>query len=239
MGLYVGVFLLHASENDDYFGTNTNLPAARDAAKAYAHKVATLLHNNTNVWSWVSVRYGSADPYDSQIYDYLAQGILDDAGPDFQPIIGIHPGTASTSVTDFSNRSWLSIHMLQSGHQFEHFEDSMGRDWKQTDELIDGGYSFAKPIFDAEPIYENIVDKVWREVDPPPMETDRRANASIVRFKAYEAVFAGAFGHTYAHENSDYLWTMAMITTSLLLETSIGELLPISTARLHHTAGNS
>jgi hypothetical protein len=55
----------------------------------------------------------------------------------------------------------------------------------------------AKPVLDGEPIYEDTSDGVWarRDVSGP------RADAGAVRRKAYWAVFAGACGHTYRHND--------------------------------------
>lgn len=207
-GLYVGVFLVWGNEISKpyYFGTDTTV------ARNYARDLAALLHNNTNVWYSVAGEYDSGSAGTSMFLN-LAGGITDDAHdplnpPDINPIVGIHPGNVATSLTDFPNVPWLNIHMLQSGHQFKRRElESFV--YRQTDELIDQNYapniSNPKPIFDAEPMYENIVDFVWH--NPNATATDPRADASIVRFKAYEAVFAGACGHTYGHDNVHSFWT--------------------------------
>ncbi|HST00009.1 MAG TPA: DUF4038 domain-containing protein [Terriglobales bacterium] len=125
----------------------------------------------------------------------------------------IHPGNPQTSVTQFAPGGahpvpWLDFHMLQSGHVFER-EFVNNFQIRQTDELIDAAYAISspKPVFDGEPMYENIVNRVWVDLVNTNANSPR-ADASIVPFKAYEAVFAGAFGHTYAHENTDYLWTV-------------------------------
>ena len=220
-GLYVGVFLVHGSEigRSKYFRDSTA------QAHDYARDLATLLRNNSNVWYSVSVEYDAIHNFEPEkitaaqfaMFDSLAQGLR--AGSQGSAILrGIHPGRPQTSVLQFAPGggcggavpchpgTWLDFHMLQSGHNSKR-AIFRGFQIKQTDELIDQGYALTtpKPIFDGEPIYENSVDGAWNDDSSGP--NSPRADASLVRFKAYEAVFAGAFGHTYGHENTVYLWS--------------------------------
>ena len=110
-------------------------------------------------------------------------------------LMTIHPGAALTSSKDFHEEPWLDFNMLQSGH----FIDSAAYKMPDTYELIARDYALAhiKPVLDGEPIYEDTPDGIWvhRDTNRP------RAGAIAVRRKAYCAVFAGAFGHTYGHND--------------------------------------
>jgi len=110
-------------------------------------------------------------------------------------LMTIHPGEALTSSKDFHEEPWLDFNMLQSGHLI----DSAAYKMPDTHELIARDYALTpiKPVLDGEPIYEDTPDGIWVHRD-----TNRtRAGASDVRRKAYCAVFAGAFGHTYGHND--------------------------------------
>ena len=197
-GLYVGVFLVWGDEVTTYLGTDTTL------AYNYGQELAAFLNDNKNVWYSVSGEYDFINGFTGEItqeqalmFHSLAQGLAAGSPPD-APLKSIHPAKPQTSLTHFGDEdaNWLDVHMLQSGHRFDPF--------KQTARLIDEGYVESyKPIFDGEAIYENIVDQ-----GSPQGAEGPRANASIIRFKAYEAVFAGAFGHTYGHDNVHKFWTV-------------------------------
>jgi hypothetical protein len=96
---------------------------------------------------------------------------------------------------DFHEQPWLSFNMIQSGH----FIDSHAFSSPENYELVAADYarSPTKPVLDGEPIYEDTPDAVWkvRHVNRA------RAGADAIRRKAYWAVFAGAFGHTYGHND--------------------------------------
>ena len=199
-GLYVGVFLVWGNEVTKYFGTNTTL------AYNYGRDLAALLKDNDNVWYSVSGEYDFINGFSGEITNQQAlmfhsfgDGVAAGSSPNVA-IESIHPAVPQTSIAHFGDpdASWLEVHMLQSGHQFD------ADPYKQTDQLIDEGYlSSPKPIFDGESMYENLVDNAAVNGANGP-----RANASIIRFKAYEAVFAGAFGHTYGHANVHTFWTV-------------------------------
>jgi len=110
-------------------------------------------------------------------------------------LMTIHPGAARTSSLDFHAEAWLDFNMLQSGHMI----DCRAFGAAENYELIahDYGLSPMKPTLDGEPIYEDTPDGVWvvKNTDGP------RADAAAVRRKAWWAVFAGACGHTYGHND--------------------------------------
>jgi hypothetical protein len=107
----------------------------------------------------------------------------------------IHPGAARTSSLDFHRESWLDLNMLQSGH----VADAAAFGMEENHALIAHDYTLTptKPVLDGEPMYEDTPDAVWiRQSTEGP-----RAGAEVMRRKAYWAVFAGACGHTYGHND--------------------------------------
>jgi hypothetical protein len=110
-------------------------------------------------------------------------------------LMTIHPGGGQSSSRDFHDAAWLDFNMLQSGH----FIDSSAYRSPENHELISHDYALAptKPVLDGEPIYEDTPDGVWavKNTHGP------RADAAAVRRKAYWAVFSGACGHTYGHND--------------------------------------
>ena len=151
------------------------------------------------------------------MFDKMAEGLA--TGSQSSTMLrGIHPARLESSVPQFGINTntgyphptnwvnWIGLHMLQSGHYFTDYPNDCLSP-QQPDQLVDAGLADGKPIFDAEPMYEDAVDYGWYSCHGP---LTRRANASIVRFKGYEAVFAGAFGHTYGHNNVKNFWTVGV-----------------------------
>jgi hypothetical protein len=85
--------------------------------------------------------------------------------------------------------------MLQSGHQ----NDSPTHGLEENHTLITHDYGLmpVKPVLDGEPMYDDTPDAVWmkRSID------GTRGDVEVMRRKAYWAVFSGAFGHTYGHND--------------------------------------
>lgn len=81
--------------------------------------------------------------------------------------------------------AWISFTMLQSGHGAE----------KKNYELIAAEREERPdfPVWDGEPAYE-MMPMTWPVTDP-----DCFHGTAIVRNRAYWALLAGAFGHTYGH----------------------------------------
>jgi hypothetical protein len=126
-------------------------------------------------------------------FNAVARGLREGHGS--TQLMSIHPGAAITSSLDFHQEAWLSFNMLQSGH----VADREAYGMPEAHALIAHDYVLtpAKPVYDGEPMYEDTPDAVWirQSVEGP------RAGADVMRRKAYWAVFAGAFGHTYGHND--------------------------------------
>lgn len=125
------------------------------------------------------------------IWRAMAAGIEAGAGSPEAALIGYHPDAARTSAEWFHQEPWLDFNTWQSGHCRER------RPWAmiaQTRTLKP-----AKPVLNAEPIYEN---------HPVCFDAAGQgySDATDVRNVAYWSVFAGAFGHAYGHHSVWQLW---------------------------------
>jgi len=193
-GLYVAVVPMWGQEYGKAFGA--------DAAKArrFGQWIARRYAGQSDVLWIVSGEYDSINAFrlpisaeQKAVLNSVAEG-LRDVHKGTQ-LMTIHPGAARTSAGDFHREPWLSFDMLQSGHQI----DSEAYGLAENHALIAQALACSppKPVLDGEPTYEDTPDGVWvhRDVNRP------RADGPAVRRKAYWAVFAGACGHTYGHND--------------------------------------
>ncbi|MBP3912814.1 MAG: DUF4038 domain-containing protein [Lachnospiraceae bacterium] len=96
-------------------------------------------------------------------------------------------GECSTFSYWTPDDAWISFTMLQSGHgAFKKNYELIERERKGRKELI-------YPVWDGEPAYE-MMPMTW-----PVEDLDSFHGTYIVRKRAYWALLAGAFGHTYGH----------------------------------------
>jgi hypothetical protein len=192
--LYIALVPMWGDEYSKAFGS--------DSQKAYrfGQWIGKRYASHSHVLWIVSGEYDAINGYrlpisaeQKSIFVSMARG-LGEAHNGTQ-LMTIHPGAALTSSKDFHEEPWLDFNMLQSGHLI----DSAAYKMPDTYELIARDYALAhtKPVLDGEPIYEDTPDGIWvhRDTNRP------RAGAMAVRRKAYCAVFAGAFGHTYGHND--------------------------------------
>ncbi len=145
---------------------------------------------------------------DVAIWSAMAKGIMEATGG--KAVISFHPQPCPLgSATWFDKDAWLSFNMFQNGHCREN----------PVYDKIQAAYHLqpAKPVMDAEPIYED---------HPVCFNVQGLGTSSAydVREYAYLDLFAGAFGHTYgchdiwqfyspAHEGVNgphYYWQKAM-----------------------------
>lgn len=120
-------------------------------------------------------------------------------------LVTFHPFGRTGSYLWLNDEKWLDFNMFQSGHRRydQTFlgewddktsnEDSFGEDNYQY-VFKNKTYKIQKPILDAEPSYEGIVQGL-HDFKEPCWE------ASDVRRYAYWSVFAGACGFTYGHNS--------------------------------------
>jgi len=105
-------------------------------------------------------------------------------------ILTYHPQGGHSSAEWLHDEPWLDFHMLQSGHsQKSRPEEMLANDWQ---------LSPAKPVLNAEPMYEQIRN----ELDP----TKPKLGADVVRPFWYRSVFAGSCGITYGANEVWMMW---------------------------------
>lgn len=117
-------------------------------------------------------------------------------------LMSYHPFGRTSSTQWFHNADWLDFNMFQSGHRRYDQVKGDGDDKAQASQAEDNwryveeGLSRKprKPIFDAEPSYEEIPQGLHDPSQP-------WWKAPDVRRYAYWDVFAGAAGHTYGHNS--------------------------------------
>ena len=127
------------------------------------------------------------------LFNAMAAGLSDGHGG--TQLMTIHPAVPRTSSYEFHDQPWLDFNMLQSGHLAD-LEAHGGREiYRQISDDYD--LAPAKPVLDGEPSYEDLPDR--RTLVP--------MGEDVVRRKAYWAVFAGAFGHTYGHTDVWCFWS--------------------------------
>jgi len=193
-GLYLMIFPL--------WGHDFNQTVGTDIERVYRLGLwlGRRYRNRTNVLWSVSGEYDSINDFrlpisetQKSIINAMARGLREGHGG--TQLMSIHPGAARTSSRDFHHEPWLDLNMLQSGHQ----ADATAFGMEENYALIarDYGLTPIKPVYDGEPMYEDTPDAVWikQSLEGP------RAGAEVMRHKAYWAVFAGAFGHTYGHND--------------------------------------
>jgi hypothetical protein len=134
-------------------------------------------------------------PEDIAIWDSMAYGLKDGSGG--AHLVSYHSGGGHSSSEYFHHKDWLDFNTVQSIH----------RSQDPNFELVtlDHGLVPTKPTLDMECRYEDhpdgrLVDlrQVFAgEIDPE----KERIDAFDVREGAYWAVFAGAAGHGYGHND--------------------------------------
>lgn len=152
-------------------------------AKIYGKWIAERYKNKTNI-IWVTG--GDRNPQNEaqvNIWRSMALGIQEGCVGAAKPLISFHPQPNDLGSAEwFHNDQWLGFNMFQNGH----CRNTPVYDKIQT------VYNMvpAKPVMDAEPIYE----------DHPVCFNAREmgiSNAYDIRLYAYLDIFSGAHGHTY------------------------------------------
>ncbi len=106
-------------------------------------------------------------------------------------LVTYHPSGGRGTANMLPNEPWMDFNMRQNGHVLTYYDryDKTRRDYDSKP---------TKPVFDSEPIYEDI---------PIAFNADKNgyATATDVRRPLYWNIFNGAFGHTYGHNS---VWQM-------------------------------
>lgn len=142
------------------------------------------------------------------VYDALAKGLTEGEGGD--PFITYHPtnlsfpGTAPPRTSlYFPDRAWLDMNMLQSSHFLDPSEylktEHADFSWRgpYSYEPISQEYASkpVRPIIDGEPRFEDLL------IDLGTSAHKGNWSGYDAGTAAYQAVFAGAAGHSYGHHS--------------------------------------
>jgi hypothetical protein len=164
-------------------------------ASAYGEWIGKRYKNRDNViWVLGGDRTPRPNSDDVKVWQLMAAGIVKGTGGNDQALLTFHPQPNAVNMGGSSNwfhqDTWLDFNMLQNGHCRDEINyDKIAFVYNRQP---------AKPVLDAEPIYE----------DHPVCfnATDLgTSNAYDVRKYAYLDLFAGAFGHTYGCHD---IWQM-------------------------------
>jgi hypothetical protein len=172
--------------------TNNFGPLDASSAYAYGQYIGRRYRGKPVVWvlGWDIAPWGREAVFHAEA-DGIAQGAGD--GDHSKVLITFHPHPSISSSNWFHNSGWLDFNSIQSGHM----DNSEAHNFPENHVLVASDYAKVppKPTLDAEPAYEDTQDGVWNATK------GLRMGADVMRRKAYWAVFAGAFGHTYGHND--------------------------------------
>jgi len=120
----------------------------------------------------------------------MARGIR--CGDGGAHMITFHPGGGLGSAESFHEEPWLDFNMRQNGHVAEYTN-------RYDKTRMDYDREPAKPIIDAEPIYED---------HPVSFDSLGRGHSLAIdtRRALYWDLFSGACGHTYGHHSVWQMW---------------------------------
>lgn len=161
-------------------------------AKTYGKFIGLRYRNSPNI-IWI---LGGDRPVEveiqRQVIVAMAEGIREGDGG--KHLISFHPTGGNGSSQYFHNELWLDFNMRQNGHSQSYTER-----YYMTSE--DYRLEPAKPVIDAEPIYED------HPVNFNP-DQNGHSTATDVRRPLYWDLFSGAFGHTYGHHSVWQMWSL-------------------------------
>ena len=161
-------------------------------AEVYGAWLGVRYRNRGVVWVLGGDRKVETDRH-KEILRAMARGLR--TGDGGNHLMTLHPPGGAGSAGWFHDEAWLDFNMRQNGHVAEF----NGR-YDQT--RVDYDRTPAKPVLDAEPIYED-----------HPVSFDAKkfghSLAADVRRPLYWDLFGGACGHTYGHHSVWQMWTPA------------------------------
>lgn len=158
-------------------------------AKAYGKFIGQRYKNSPNI-IWI---LGGDRPIESEIQRQIIAGMAEGLreGDGGRHLISFHPTGGTGSSQSLPNEPWLDFNMRQNGHSLSYTE----RYYMTSD---DYRIEPAKPVIDAEPVYED------HPINFNP-DANGHSTSADVRRPLYWDLFSGAFGHTYGHHS---VWQM-------------------------------
>ncbi len=189
LGLYVGMLPTWGDKWNKKWGVGPEIFTAANA-EAYGQWLGRRYKDAGIVWI-----LGGDRPIETathlDIVRAMAHGLR--KGDEGAHLCTFHPTGGAGSATWFQTDDWLDFNMRQNGHGPEYTGryDLTRADYDRTP---------AKPVLDAEPIYEG---------HPVAFDAKKLGHsiAADVRRPLYWDLFEGAFGHTYGHHSVWQMWT--------------------------------
>lgn len=189
-GLFIGLLPTWGDKWNKKWGKGPEIFAPENA-RNYGKFLGSRYKSSPNI-IWI---LGGDRPIESdlhrQIIVQMASGLKEGDGGNH--LISFHPTGGSGSAQYFHNEPWLDFNMRQNGHSVSYTER-----YRMT--LEDYSRNPAKPVIDAEPIYED------HPINFKPDENGHSV-ATDVRRPLYWDLFSGAFGHTYGHHSVWQMWS--------------------------------
>jgi len=187
-GIFIGLLPTWGDKWNKKWGVGPEIFTPENA-RSYGKYLGSRYKNSPNI-IWI---LGGDRPVETdlqkQIIRQMAVGLREGDGANH--LISFHPTGGNGSSSSFHNEDWLDFNMRQNGHSLSYTER-----YHQTAD--DYNLIPAKPVIDAEPIYED---------HPINFDPDKNGYsvAADVRRPLYWDLFSGACGHTYGHHS---VWQM-------------------------------
>jgi hypothetical protein len=188
-GIFIGLLPTWGDKWNRKWGTGPQVFNAENA-KAYGKFIGQRYKTYPNI-IWI---LGGDRPieleFHRQIIVAMAEGLSEGDGGTH--LISFHPTGGTGSSQYLHNETWLDFNMRQNGHglTFNDRYSMTGDDYRLEP---------AKPVIDAEPIYED------HPINFNP-DANGHSTAADVRRPLYWDLFVGAFGHTYGHHSVWQMW---------------------------------
>jgi len=188
-GLYIGLLPTWGDKWNKKWGIGPQIFNPENA-KAYGKFLGQRYKTYPNI-IWI---LGGDRPIELEIHRQIivamAEGLREEDGG--AHLISFHPTGGMGSSQFFHNETWLDFNMRQNGHSLSYTER-----YYTTSE--DYQLEPAKPVIDAEPVYED------HPINFNP-DANGHSTAADVRRPLYWDLFSGAFGHTYGHHSVWQFW---------------------------------
>jgi hypothetical protein len=188
LGIYVGLLPTWGDKWNKKWGKGPEIFTPENAA-GYGEWLGRRYRDRGVIWILGGDRPVETDAHRA-ILRAMARGL--GRGDGGAHLVTLHPTGGNGSAEPFHGEEWLDFNMRQNGHVAEF----TGR-YDQT--RVDYDRAPAKPVIDAEPIYE----------DHPVSFKAAELGHSIaadVRRPLYWDLFSGASGHTYGHHSVWQMW---------------------------------
>ena len=188
-GIFIGVLPTWGDKWNRKWGEGPQIFNPENA-KAYGKFIGQRYKNSPNI-IWI---LGGDRPIEAEIHRQIivamAEGLREGDGG--RHLISFHPTGGTGSSQYLPNEPWLDFNMRQYGHSLSYTE----RYYMTND---DYRIEPAKPVIDAEPVYED------HPINFNP-DANGHSTSADIRRPLYWDLFSGAFGHTYGHHSVWQMW---------------------------------